>query len=231
VHWHRNMLAARQGELEACRAHLVRFEAIAVTAGNPWATGHAHLALASLALREGDRGAVARHLPVALRLLGDEGDRWALANGMRFAAAQVVERDAPERGLVLMGAADAMDEAIGARQGEAMRRFAATWQERALCAVPPDVARTTAARGRRLALVEAVQFALDAIEPGAATRAAACLTSREAEVARLMAGGASDREIGERLGIATRTVEKHAENIRSKLGVDSRAAVAEALAT
>src|SRR5215472_6389148 len=137
IHWHRNMLAARTGDLEACRAHLVRFRAIAERARNPWATGHAHLGLASLALREGDRDGVARHLAVALRLLGDEGDRWALANAMRFAAAQAVERDAPERGLLLMSVADAMDEAIGARQGEAMRRFGAAWLERALHALRP----------------------------------------------------------------------------------------------
>ena len=61
--------------------------------------------------------------------------------------------------------------------------------------------------------------------------AAAGLTRRETEVARLIAGGATDREIGDRLGISTRTVEKHAENVRSKLGVESRAAVAEALRT
>jgi non-specific serine/threonine protein kinase len=231
VHWHRNMLAGRTGDLEACRAHLVRFRAIAETAGNPWATGHAHLGLSNLSLREGDRDGVAQHLAVALRLLGDEGDRWALANAMRFAAAQAVERGAPERGLVLMSVADAMDEAIGARQGEAMRRFGAAWQERALRAVPPDAARAAAARGRRLPLAEAVAFALEVVAGAGGTPASACLTGREAEVARLMAGGATDREIGERLGISIRTVEKHAENIRSKLGVESRAAVAEALAT
>jgi DNA-binding NarL/FixJ family response regulator len=91
------------------------------------------------------------------------------------------------------------------------------------------VARAAAARGRRLALADAVEFALDEAPEGGGARATACLTSREAEVARLMTGGASDREIGERLGISTRTVEKHAENIRSKLGVESRTAVAEAL--
>ena len=231
VHWHRNMLATRQGDLEASRAHLVRFRAIAETAGNPWATGHAHLGLASLALRVGDRDGVVRDLPIALRLLGDAGDRWALANAMRFAAARAVELGSPERGLVLIGLADAMDEAIGARAGEAMRRFSDTWRQRALRGVASDAARAAAARARHLTLNEAVEFALDTVEAGGGTRAAACLTGREAEVARLMACGTTDREIGARLGISTRTVEKHAENIRSKLGVESRSDVAAALST
>jgi non-specific serine/threonine protein kinase len=229
VHWHGNMLSLRMGDPDAARAHLARFRAIAERAGNPWATGHAHLALANLALREGDRDGIERELPLALRLLGDAGDRWALANAMRFAAARAVGRGTPDRGLVLMGVADAMDEAIGARPGEVMRRFSATWLERARRGMSADAVRTAVARGRRLTLAEAVEFALDSVDAGARTRVAAGLTSREAEVARLMAGGATDREIGTRLRISTRTVEKHAENIRSKLGVESRAEVAAAL--
>ena len=50
-------------------------------------------------------------------------------------------------------------------------------------------------------------------------------------MARLMASGTTDREIAARIGVSIRTVEKHAENVRSKLGIESRAAVAEALAT
>lgn len=231
VHWHWNMLASRQGDLEASRAHLERFRAIVETAENPWATGHAHLALAHLSLVEGDSAGLRGNLGLALRLLGDAGDRWSLANGLRFAAAQAVERGTPDRALVLLAAGDAMDEAIGARPGEAMRRFADKWRRHAERHMAPDSARSALARGRRLALSEAVEVALDALGAGDGTRGpAAGLTEREAEVARLMTAGATDREIGARLGISTRTVEKHAENIRSKLGVESRTAVAEALA-
>ena len=44
------------------------------------------------------------------------------------------------------------------------------------------------------------------------------LTSREAEVLRLVADGLSDREIGTRLFISHRTVERHVSNLLSKLG-------------
>ena len=52
------------------------------------------------------------------------------------------------------------------------------------------------------------------------------LSPREREVAKLVAEGLSNREVGERLFIAERTAEGHLEQIRNKLGFHSRAQVA-----
>jgi DNA-binding CsgD family transcriptional regulator len=52
------------------------------------------------------------------------------------------------------------------------------------------------------------------------------LSPREREVAKLVAEGLSNREIGERLFIAERTAEGHLEQIRNKLGFHSRSQVA-----
>jgi DNA-binding CsgD family transcriptional regulator len=52
------------------------------------------------------------------------------------------------------------------------------------------------------------------------------LTLREREVLRLVAEGRSDKEIAAALSISPRTVGRHLENLRAKLGVDSRAAAA-----
>ncbi len=48
------------------------------------------------------------------------------------------------------------------------------------------------------------------------------LTTRETEVMRLIAGGCSNREIGEALGAAEATVKVHVSSILSKLGVRDR---------
>ena len=48
------------------------------------------------------------------------------------------------------------------------------------------------------------------------------LTSREAEVIRLIGEGLSNKEIGTRLGIVEKTVKFHASNIFGKLGVHDR---------
>jgi DNA-binding NarL/FixJ family response regulator len=52
--------------------------------------------------------------------------------------------------------------------------------------------------------------------------AAVALTPRETEVLRLMATGASNREIAEMLGGAEGTIKNHASSILSKLGVRDR---------
>ena len=48
------------------------------------------------------------------------------------------------------------------------------------------------------------------------------LTARETEVMRLVAGGYSNREIGEALSAAEATVKVHVSSILSKLGVRDR---------
>jgi ATP/maltotriose-dependent transcriptional regulator MalT len=67
----------------------------------------------------------------------------------------------------------------------------------------PDLARLRAIRGERA--------------PGD-------LTAREREVLALLAEGGSNREIAVDLGLSPKTVNRHVENIFTKLGVSSRAA-------
>lgn len=48
------------------------------------------------------------------------------------------------------------------------------------------------------------------------------LTNREVDVLRLLVQGYTNKQIGEKLNISTRTVETHRANITSKLGINSR---------
>jgi len=52
------------------------------------------------------------------------------------------------------------------------------------------------------------------------------LGKREAAVARLVAEGLSNKQIGARLFISERTVENHVRNILNKLGFNSRTQIA-----
>lgn len=52
------------------------------------------------------------------------------------------------------------------------------------------------------------------------------LTSREEQIAALVAEGLTNREIAGRLTISERTADRHLEHIRQKLGVNSRARIA-----
>jgi DNA-binding CsgD family transcriptional regulator len=57
------------------------------------------------------------------------------------------------------------------------------------------------------------------------------LSAREVEVARLVAGGMTNREIAAALTIAPKTAAAHVEHIRTKLGVSRRAQIAAWVAT
>jgi DNA-binding NarL/FixJ family response regulator len=59
-----------------------------------------------------------------------------------------------------------------------------------------------------------------------AKRASGGLTSREREVAAQIAQGQSNRAIAETLVLSERTVEKHVENIMTKLGFAARSQIA-----
>jgi HD-GYP domain-containing protein (c-di-GMP phosphodiesterase class II) len=52
------------------------------------------------------------------------------------------------------------------------------------------------------------------------------LTEREVEVLRSMAAGLTNRQVGERLSISSRTAEHHVQHVYAKIGVSTRAAAA-----
>lgn len=62
--------------------------------------------------------------------------------------------------------------------------------------------------------------------PGPRTGRRKQLTRREQEIASLIGAGLTSRHVAERLVISERTVDSHAEHIRDKLGLHSRAQIA-----
>jgi DNA-binding NarL/FixJ family response regulator len=83
--------------------------------------------------------------------------------------------------------------------------------------------------GRALGRDAAIELALgerpEAVH-GPTTPDAAPLAPREAEIARLVAEGLTNREIGARLFISERTVDAHVCHILDKLDAASRAQIA-----
>ena len=83
--------------------------------------------------------------------------------------------------------------------------------------------------GRLMPNAEAIAYALGekVLRPAVSSTATATpLSERELEVARLVATGLSNKEIGSRLFLSERTVETHVSKILNRLGINSRVEIA-----
>jgi DNA-binding NarL/FixJ family response regulator len=99
-------------------------------------------------------------------------------------------------------------------------------QERATTALGAASYQAEFEAGRRLGRDAAVAVALGQADPQAPSNGADLLARREADVARLVADGLTNKQIGARLFISERTVDSHVRSILTKLGFSSRAQVA-----
>jgi non-specific serine/threonine protein kinase len=78
--------------------------------------------------------------------------------------------------------------------------------------------------GARLSIDDAIALAFGTKQPRPA--GVSGLTAREAEVARLVADGLSNRAIGARLHLSVRTVESHVRHVLTKTGLANRTQLA-----
>jgi DNA-binding NarL/FixJ family response regulator len=162
------------------------------------------------------RGCVARHLGDAAALVGDR-------TAARGYYAQAVEsagkiRFRPELALTHLRLAELLvEEADDAAPPEALEHLDLAIPELRDMKMQPGLERA-------LALRETLAPAAT-LTPGRES-ASDVLTTREREIASLIADGLSNHDIAERLVISDGTVEVHVKHILGKLGFRSRTQVA-----
>lgn len=152
-------------------------------------------------------------MDLAIHAAGDRAD-WETARALAERCSTVVLAQRPSR-------ADAE---------EALRSGLAGYLDASL---PPDVLR----RALRGVLKGELAYSRDVVgawlktvrAPRRSDRIEA-LTPRQRQIIGLIAQGASDKEIGSALGIATATAQKHVTNILERLQVPNRAAAVAAVA-
>lgn len=143
-----------------------------------------------------------------------------------------VVRGDPDEAADRFGQALAVDTATGARPAAVNDRIALA---RVLLdrGGPGDVVRATATvrtapeESRRLGMPVREKQALALVDRAArAARTADPLTPREREIAGLVAGALTNRQIAERLFLSERTVESHVHSVLAKLGLANRTQIA-----
>jgi DNA-binding NarL/FixJ family response regulator len=132
----------------------------------------------------------------------------------------------------LFGSAEAELDRLGTRIAPSNRAE----HERVLAALAdsmdPDELAAARAVGRRLSLDEALEqahgLAREVVEQDLPPqrRRLDGLTAREYEVAVLVAGGLSNRQLADKLVITEKTAKNHVQRVLDKLGVRSRTEIA-----
>ena len=128
----------------------------------------------------------------------------------------------------LFGAAESVRIGAGANVMLPMAPFLAQAEESAITVLGQARFEAEYIAGKRLSREVALRLALGepAEVPTADGEGAGVLGKRETEVARLVAEGLSNKQIGARLFISERTVDSHVRSILNKLGFNSRAQIA-----
>jgi DNA-binding CsgD family transcriptional regulator len=188
------------------------------------------LNLGCAALVGGDLDEVEPLLTEALRIarrLDDRVAQYVLLDALGCYAAGCGQ---PRRAARLLGAARTVRTSAGANVLPHLASLVAQATETTTAALGDPAFRAEYDTGRHLSRKAAIAQALG--EPARTATATSTdretspLGKREAEVARLVAEGLSNKQIGARLLISEHTVDTHIRSILNKLGFNSRAQIA-----
>jgi DNA-binding CsgD family transcriptional regulator len=177
----------------------------------------------------GDPRSGEEHIKEGLRLQRALGHRWGTAANLEGLAWIAGAGGHPDRAAGLLGAADALWDELQVREPQPLtvHRDACERAARATLGESRFVALYD--EGRALGLEETLALVLGEARADAETAAGgdlSLLTRRELEVVRLVATGATNREVAASLVISYQTVKTHLHHILAKLGFESRVELA-----
>ena len=219
-----------EGNLEAASSASSEGERLSREVGDLYTLKVWLLNLGTVALIAGELAASKPLFAEALRIAQQIDDRVQLAYLLDALGCHAAGSGQARLAAQLLGAADTVRTGTGA----SVMPFLAplTGQARASANAALGASRFEAEfkAGSRLSRDAAVRLALGETGPAAVAASgsagAGLLAKREMEVARLVADGLSNKEIGARLFISEHTVDSHVRSILNKLGCGSRAQIA-----
>jgi non-specific serine/threonine protein kinase len=224
------------GELPEASAWLEQVAALDRGPDGP--RGRAALFLGIIAVLDGDGPTARAQLAWSLEIFCRLRNQYGTAATLDAMSALALADSEPARALRLCGAAAALRASIRSQLAPRWRELLYTAVVEPATAAAGEHAEAAWAEGERMSFDEAIRYArtdlpvvtaspeLRTETAARASKPPAGLTSRELEIAELVAQGMTNRAIAEQLVIAERTVEGHVEHIRGKLGVHSRKQIA-----
>jgi DNA-binding CsgD family transcriptional regulator len=208
-----------------------RAAALSKERGESWCRGYQLDYLARACWLRGDREkaeALAREAAMCKHAVDD---RNGLTMVLETLASMAADRGRHERAAILLGSAQRVCDESSLTLVELHRQQ----HERSVSAIIQGIGHraldTAFARGRAMTIGEGVAFAVELTQPSRLAPPVKVapdteLTSRQLEIARLVADGLTNRQVAARLFLSERTVETHVTNILNKLGLGSRVQLA-----
>ncbi|MGN6576987.1 MAG: ATP-binding protein [Nocardioides sp.] len=225
--WHDlGLVSVGQGRLDDARDLFGRALVLFEDVGYPWAAAWARLGLGGVALKRADWTGAARELATATTTFAELGDLTRVGQCAEGLAAVALETGRPEDALLLLASASSLGAGrdrgswVPAPDGVA---------ERAEQLLGPAAARRISEAGAAMSLratLGLVTSVAAVAPPQQRPDDAHALTSRQRQVAALVARGDTNRQIARALGITEKTVEMHLSQIMGRLEVHNRAQVA-----
>jgi DNA-binding NarL/FixJ family response regulator len=220
---------AYAGDFEAVKAASIEGARLSRQTGDLYALHMMLLNQGSASFFTGDFDqSKARHLE-ALRIAAKLDDRIGQYSLLAFLASHAARAGQPKVAAQLLGASETIRIGAGATALGYLVPVIGQTEESATAALGAARYRAEYDTGRALSREAAVRLALGespAAGNGAQAADAGVLAKREADVARLIAEGLSNKQIAARLFISERTVDSHVRSILNKLGFNSRSQVA-----
>jgi predicted ATPase/DNA-binding CsgD family transcriptional regulator len=219
------MLAVHTGDYANAADLLADVIASSRAERQPWLTAAYLDSLACAQLGLGDFAAAATSWKESLSIAGRLGEHFESHSCLQGLAcvAGIVRDD--DRSLRLAAAAERMATAESLESDPWLSRRVMESKLQSRSRLGTRKSNDAWNQGWAMTKDQAIDYALGEGEPETAIDAGP-LTRRQREVARLVAAGMTNRQIGERLFITERSAEGHLERIRNKLGARSRTEVA-----
>jgi predicted ATPase/DNA-binding CsgD family transcriptional regulator len=217
-------------DLDAVRSAAAEGARLAREAGDLYALEMMLLNLGSAALLTGDLDESRPLLAEALQIAEQIDDRVAQFYLLGAFGCRAGLSGRPRLAARLLGACETARTLVGTSRTLFLADLLAETRQTAAAVLGAAVFEAEFDAGKGLSRDKAIGLALGQ-PPKPPPVGAGPLGKREAEVARLMADGLTNKQIGTRLFISERTVDSHVRSILNKLGFSSRAQVATWTAT
>jgi DNA-binding CsgD family transcriptional regulator len=185
---------------------------------------------------EGDLDGARHMFEESLRISRRNGDSRGMAYACLYLACLAGDLGDWDRAGALHGSAQVFQDRAGIPWDEFDERYRQDSLAQARARLGDEQLERACAQGMALSLEKAFDLATAAAEPdpgagpavpapgqSTADGSAGPLSERERDIVALLAGGATDAQIAERLFVSVNTVRSHLERIRDKTGARRRA--------